>query len=614
MFKRNNTNCIGYVNDHYPCESYWSDKIERVSQFYSQVTKSTMVKNGTKTIKSIKGNSVIWNQLFSQRIQSTETYAGVTITNTGYGEYTINSNVTSTETVYLGIGNSMTSIVGHKYYLATKVISGSTTATGDLVNAQNLIGGTLQFGKEGIFTPTISRTSSIGIIYNPNDSYSNFKVKYMLIDLTQTFGAGNEPTTTDDYRIKWIKHYAETHLEYNEGELVNFNATGIKSVGKNLFDKNNYFFINGYFTDAEPIKSASNRKIVYLKCKPNTTYVASRIAGKTNERFAIGETDIVPSYGVQPTNIYFAPFSQIVGNKMSVLITTSPSAKYIVIWAYWDDASEALDSLQIEENSTATSYEPYQEDTVTLPISTYFHTGMKSAGTKKDELTPTKAIQRIGTRAYQTGDENDSTLLTDFTNTNYPLSEEVETPINPPLNLTLNVQQGGTETLIGDSTPIIETSDYNFIEKVDGYTIATKGKSFTSKYKAKMPSAVFKGKTEVIDGELKSNNSKYQLGDKTVDLSDIDLQGVGTAQDTYDSQSGKLDRKCATRPYQSGDESDTEVRTDGTTTVYKLATPTTEYIDPQPIDQLYGSNQIAKIEGDIDGEVETKVYEHEVTE
>lgn len=37
-----------------------------------------------------------------------------------------------------------------------------------------------------------------------------------------------------------------------------------------------------------------------------------------------------------------------------------------------------------------------KEDTLTLPISTYFPTGMKSAGSVYDELLPTKAITRIG--------------------------------------------------------------------------------------------------------------------------------------------------------------------------------------------------------------------------
>ena len=50
---------------------------------------------------------------------------------------------------------------------------------------------------------------------------------------------------------------------------------------------------------------------------------------------------------------------------------------------------------QIEVRTIATSYEPYTSSTLNLPVSTYFPTGMKSAGSVYDELTETKAITRF---------------------------------------------------------------------------------------------------------------------------------------------------------------------------------------------------------------------------
>ena len=73
--------------------------------------------------------------------------------------------------------------------------------------------------------------------------------------------------------------------------------------------------------------------------------------------------------------------------------------------------------------------------------------GMKSAGSVYDELTPDKAIPRIGSRAYTSGDENDNTLVTDGTTTYYPLETPTETPIIPPLNLSYKVADFGTETV-----------------------------------------------------------------------------------------------------------------------------------------------------------------------
>ena len=81
-----------------------------------------------------------------------------------------------------------------------------------------------------------------------------------------------------------------------------------------------------------------------------------------------------------------------------------------------------------------------------LPVGTYFPGGMKSAGTVYDELLPDKAVQRIGERPYEAGDENDSTVLTDGTVTFYALDDAVETAISPALNMIYKAENGGTET------------------------------------------------------------------------------------------------------------------------------------------------------------------------
>ena len=57
---------------------------------------------------------------------------------------------------------------------------------------------------------------------------------------------------------------------------------------------------------------------------------------------------------------------------------------------------------------------------------------------------------------------------------------------------------------------------------------------------------------------------------------------------------GSVTRKYGTRAYQSGDESLTDAITDGTNTVYKLSTPTTETTDPYQTPQLvdkYGTEE-----------------------
>ena len=83
-------------------------------------------------------------------------------------------------------------------------------------------------------------------------------------------------------------------------------------------------------------------------------------------------------------------FSKVIG---------ASGKKVIRMRSAWTDGKGAginLSVTQLEFGSTSSDYEPYTSSTLSLPISTYFPTGMKSAGSVYDELTETKAITRVG--------------------------------------------------------------------------------------------------------------------------------------------------------------------------------------------------------------------------
>lgn len=126
--------------------------------------------------------------------------------------------------------------------------------------------------------------------------------------------------------------------------------------GKNLFNPTDT--IDGYLDgNTGKILSLFGGKVAFIKCKPNTTYTVSKRAGK---RFRIGETSVYPDINVSYTN-------EVQGNTASHLtLTTSASAQYVVAWVYYASqdtditAEEMLATVQIEEGSTATAYEPYE--------------------------------------------------------------------------------------------------------------------------------------------------------------------------------------------------------------------------------------------------------------
>ena len=126
---------------------------------------------------------------------------------------------------------------------------------------------------------------------------------------------------------------------------------------KNLFDKDNANVLNAYFAQEKIITSSSAGKTLYISCKPNTTYIISRIAGA---RFRVLTTETTPTLNVHGIDY------QANDNTTSLTITTSNNANYLCVYYYSSSndtktEQQILDSIQIEEGSTATTYEPYYD-------------------------------------------------------------------------------------------------------------------------------------------------------------------------------------------------------------------------------------------------------------
>ena len=80
-------------------------------------------------------------------------------------------------------------------------------------------------------------------------------------------------------------------------------------------------------------------------------------------------------------------------SQLSFTLTVPNGANYLLLYIS-NNGTEAKD-LMIEIGSAVSDYEPYTSSTLSLPISTYFPTGMKSDENVYDELTENKAIMRI---------------------------------------------------------------------------------------------------------------------------------------------------------------------------------------------------------------------------
>lgn len=408
------------------------------SQFSGQSWGMGSVDGQAATIERIKGKTLVWNQMLRQdaTFKSTSSAVGWH-NNRGSGSIADNtitvadarSSTTATYGVYYKADDRIET--GHKYYVGIKNFSinaaqnftrfyfAFTTASNVNDGYYYLYDSSYEGDIEYIAAITkevVIATSfcffyqDAGGVTEPTESTFSFDKRINIVDLTRMFGAGNEPNTVEEFRAMFPLDY----YEYNAGELLSFNGTGLKTVGFNQLDADGHIHV-----------------LAGLTYKIEGTY-----------------TSLVDSEGnaVTVTNGEFIP------TKADTYTMTGGSCVHLK----WSG---------VRDGET----EEYWSNTLALPVAQYFPDGMRSAGAVYDELTKDKAVQRIGSRAYQSGDEDDGTVVTDGTTTHYPLAEPVETPISPALNLTYRVDDFGTEMLlpVNDDEPVTAPMDADIVYQID---------------------------------------------------------------------------------------------------------------------------------------------------
>ena len=141
--------------------------------------------------------------LDKSKYPATQTNAGVTVTNNGDGTITANGNCTYTLNIAITEIDKFTIKAKHKYLILDS--SGSTS--------RNQYSTWVRSGRGSILLDSVSTPiGSIGyndnkctvfIRFNNGVSVSNITFKPQLFDLTEMFGAGNEPTTVAEFKEKF---------------------------------------------------------------------------------------------------------------------------------------------------------------------------------------------------------------------------------------------------------------------------------------------------------------------------------------------------------------------------------------------------------------------------
>lgn len=178
----------------------------------------------TGKIESIKGNTLVWNQEVGlDDVVRGNDNTGISIQDSVL-EVTKLSNSTF---VTFAIASGADIQTSHRYYICA-TMRGNSMASCHFASAIGAIDGnevmsveTSNFVRKSIITsPAINSTYFIcraGTTASPSGTTAEFK-DIMCIDLTKMFGAGNEPSTVEEFE----KLFPEAYYSYSEPKLLSF--------------------------------------------------------------------------------------------------------------------------------------------------------------------------------------------------------------------------------------------------------------------------------------------------------------------------------------------------------------------------------------------------------
>ena len=255
---------------------------------------------------------------------------------------------------YANANQTITSIIGHKYYVGAYVKSASNEVYLDVQIASIFHTGNSQYQKLSLVITETDTTLNVYIGTAQTNSYSEIYAKNVIvIDLTATFGSGNEPTVAEmDAIIEalgtsgYISSTPTTHVENSQ----------FKSVGKNLFDKTQ--LVSALATVSQITNGVRLSGTYYAEYpidnliigQPYTmSWIATTVSGTPAPAWLIYYTD--DTYTTQTAS----------GNSL----TPTKEVEKIFLYLESSAVSSVADftNIQLELGTVATTYAPYNTET-----------------------------------------------------------------------------------------------------------------------------------------------------------------------------------------------------------------------------------------------------------
>lgn len=466
---------------------------------------------------TVKGKSIVWNQLVKN---------GNFVDKTGWFPYNGTGLVSNNKYTLTAAGKDTYSniiqymdksffIAGHKYYITATITPQYRTGrlTVALHNGANqqpeawtapASSGKTNFVST-IFTPSSEFVSGAAnrvrfVLYCPHTESAQGDVTEIsnvwMVDLTKMFGAGNEPTAA-----QFRTMFPDDYYEYDAGTIKSIMPMSVEAnspIRFNLLDTSRVR--DGGITIGVTCKPAQNKSI----------YVTgtAAVSGGRNSWNLFVNLIARHKYYSTPVNNMDGPFltlnSQLSKYISGQFVTCDLSGQYrfgynLRAGVTYDDYiyPVVVDLTEMygagNEPTIASAipdfwgYNPDAYKSVNIPVETYFPDGFNSVGNVYDEISFSgqTATRRIGVRSYQDGDENESSVLTDKTNTLYVLPTPIITNIPQKLQ-PLPTYKGFTSFSAPNS--LTQSGPFDLTYYAEGGTNPEKG--WITTYKRKIPVSI----------------------------------------------------------------------------------------------------------------------------
>ena len=307
------------------------------------------------------------------------------------------------------------------------------------------------------------------------------------------------------------------------------------TTGKQLFDKNNTNIVSGYISNSNVITSLANGGFFYIPCEANTTYTVSKTELFGNDRFCVFDTSSIPTIG--DTVLSFVGTKSGADNNTSYTITTTATATYLGVFvkagANPDKTmQEIAGTIQIEKNSTATSYEKYTGGNPT-PNPDYPQAISNVTGTNTIKINGKNLFDGV----LELGNYN-STTGEKLANNNYIINTNL-IPVEELTNYKISLNGSGIGMYVFEYK-----SDYSYnlttrkTIDANSYLTTNSGTKYIA-FRTIDANTDTTSKIQVEKGTTATSYEAYKEKSYTINLGDIELCKIGTYKDRIYYNSGK---------------------------------------------------------------------------